>query len=72
MVGAGGVGPRGVKLFTRRVHGGTENVPSPSPVPQILWELERESRRLSEPQFPHLPNGGNIIASKFSEELFRG
>lgn len=52
--------------------GGTEDVPSRSPVSQILWEPERESHRLSEPQFPHLPNGGNIIGSKFPEELFRG
>lgn len=69
-MGGGPLVPGRSKLVTRRVHGGTEDVASPSPMPQILWEPERESHRLSEPQFPHLPNGGNIIGSKYPEELF--
>lgn len=39
---------------------GTEDVPSLSPVPQILWEPEFKRHRLSEPHFLHLSNGGNI------------
>lgn len=69
----GGAGPREVQTrHAAGARGGTEDIASPSPVPQILWEPKRESHRLSEPQFLHLPNGGNIIGSKYPEELFRG
>ena len=65
-MGGGGLVPGRSTLVMRWLQKRAEEVPFLSPVPQILWEPERTSH---EPQFPRLSNGGNIIGSKFPEEL---
>lgn len=72
LLGRLGTGPGRSKFVTERLRQGTEDVRSPSPVPQILWEPERKSHRLSKPHFRHLSNGGNVTGLSSPKSYLEG